>query len=287
MNKNNKMIGVVILILGIMMVFFSGYKLFVSNDSKSNNDSNEIESIEESNNTQNTETNKEDNTNKENTQTNDNTQSKLELKTFGDLQYYLYIPKNATNGMPLIMYLHGATFKNLDISELLKKDGFPKYVNDEIYGDLRSYVVIPKIDSNTKNWVDISDKLSELIKSLNTNYGIDLNKVSLTGHSIGGTGTYQLQIKLPTTFACIAPMSGFIKNSDENINAVSKTKIWAFVGTNDAVISPNSTKQAIKLLKDKGANAKLTEYQDADHFSVPVMGYKDNELIKWFVNCSK
>ena len=155
MNKNNKMIGVVILILGIMMVFFSGYKLFVSNDSKSNNDSNEIESIEESNNTQNTETNKEDNTNKENTQTNDNTQSKLELKTFGDLQYYLYIPKNATNGMPLIMYLHGATFKNLDISELLKKDGFPKYVNDEIYGDLRSYVVIPKIDINTKNCFDI------------------------------------------------------------------------------------------------------------------------------------
>ena len=263
------------------MVSFSGYKLFVSNNSKNNNDSTKIKNTKESNNTQNTEKNKEDNP------TNDNTQSKLELKTIGNLQYYLYVSQNATNGMPLIMYLHGATFKNLDISELLKTDGFPKYVNDEIYGDLRSYVVIPKIDSNTKNWVDISDKLEELIKSLNTNYGIDLNRVSLTGHSIGGTGTYQLQIKLPTTFACIAPMSGFIKNSDENINAVSKTKIWAFVGAKDTVISPNSTKQAIKLLKDKGANAKLTEYQDADHFSVPVMGYKDNELIKWFVDCSK
>ena len=281
MNKNNKIIGVVIFILGIIMVSFSGYKLFVSNNSKNNNDSTKIKNTKESNNTQNTEKNKEDNP------TNDNTQSKLELKTIGNLQYYLYVPKNATNGMPLIMYLHGATFKNLDILELLKTDGFPKYVNDEIYGDLRSYVVIPKIDSNTKNWVDISDKLEELIKSLNTNYGIDLNRVSLTGHSIGGTGTYQLQIKLPTTFACIAPMSGFIKNSDENINAVSKTNIWAFVGAKDTVISPNSTKQAIKLLKDKGANAKLTEYQNADHFSVPVMGYKDNELIKWFVDCSK
>lgn len=25
---------------------------------------------------------------------------------------------------------------------------------------------------------------------------------------MGGTGTYQLQVKLPNTFACIAPMSG-------------------------------------------------------------------------------
>ena len=31
-----------------------------------------------------------------------------------------------------------------------------------------------------------------------------MDKIALTGHSMGGTGTYQLQVKLPNTFACIA-----------------------------------------------------------------------------------
>lgn len=180
---------------------------------------------------------------------NENSSSQLILKQFGDLEYYLYIPNNPTNEMPLIIYFHGATFKNLDISELLNTDGFPKYLNDGYYGDLRAYVVIPKIDEDIKNWEDISDTLKNLIQTTNKDYNIDLNKVSLTGHSIGGTGTYQVAIKLSNTFSCIAPMSGFVRNTDENISALSKIKVWAFVGTNDTVISPNSSKQAVKHIK--------------------------------------
>ena len=268
MNKK-KTIGITIIVIGIILFLFAGYKLLnlnrtTSKDSNLNNiENNSLTEVKEDK----------------------NIESNLELKELDDLEYYLYTPKNPKDNMPLIMYLHGATFKNLEASELLKADGFPKYLNDKVYGDLQSYVVIPKIDESVKNWVDISDSIEKLIKSLNENYKIDLSKVSLTGHSIGGTGTYQLQIKLPNTFACIAPMSGFIRNSDENINALSKTKIWAFVGTNDTVISPNSTKQAIKLLKDKGIDAKITEYQDADHFTVPVLGYKDKDFINWLVNC--
>ena len=280
---NKKIIGLILLIVGILVLSFGAYKIIKSNNTK-NDDETINNDILENNKSDNQE--KDDNINSNDTQNND-LSSKFELKQLGNLQYYLYIPNNPTSSMPLIIYLHGATFKNLDISELLKTDGFPKYVNDGYYGDLRSFVVIPKIDSNTKNWVDISDSLEGLIKSINSNYSIALDKVSLTGHSIGGTGTYQLQIKLPNTFACIAPMSGFVRNSDENIDALSKTKIWAFVGSNDTVISPNSTKQVIKLLKDKDIDAKITEYQDADHFTVPVLGYKDKDFINWLVNCKK
>ena len=31
-----------------------------------------------------------------------------------------------------------------------------------------------------------------------------MDKIALTGHSMGGIGTYQLQVKLPNTFDCIA-----------------------------------------------------------------------------------
>ena len=112
-----------------------------------------------------------------------------------------------------------------------------------------------------------------------------MKKIALTGHSMGGTGTYQLQTKLPNTFACIAPMSGSIQNNADNINALCKTKIWAFVGTEDTVVSPDSSIAIVETLKDMGANAKLTQLVGATHFDVPGLVYKDAELIQWLVNC--
>lgn len=112
-----------------------------------------------------------------------------------------------------------------------------------------------------------------------------MSRVSLTGHSMGGTGTYQLQVKLPTAFACIAPMSGSIRNTEENLTALAKTKIWAFVGTNDTVVDPESSRTIISALQELGASAKITELSDATHFDVPALAYKNDDLIDWLVNC--
>lgn len=219
--------------------------------------------------------------------TNKDIPSSYELKKMGNLQYYLYTPSNPTSSMPLIMYLHGGTNKKSNVEALLTTDGFPQYLYDGLYDDLRAYVVIPKLENNYTGWADISDDLRNLIKTMNTNYEIDMKKVSLTGHSMGGTGTYQVQIKLPNTFACIAPMSGSIKNTEANLNALAKTKIWSFVGTNDTIVSPDSSRTIIDELKRKGADAKITEFENATHFDVPALGYKNTELIEWLVNCGE
>ena len=170
---------------------------------------------------------------------------------------------------------------------MLTTDGFPKYLYDGYYGNLRTYVVIPKFDNSYTGWSDISDTLRNLIKTMNTTYKINMNKVSLTGHSIGGTGTYQVQVKLSNTFACIAPMSGSIQNNETNLSALSKTKVWVFVGTDDTVVNPDSSRTIIQALKDRGANAKITEFSGAGHFDVPAQGYKNSSVINWLVNCSK
>lgn len=264
-----------------------------NNSSKNPTNDNQIKNDKVENNT--TTNNKNNNINNDTSSSdiskeetiNEDITSKYELKSLGNLQYYLYIPSNPTDNMPLIMYLHGGTNKKLNVQALLTTDGFPKYLYDGYYDNLKSYVVIPKLESNYTGWVDISTELRNLIKSINTNYKIDLNKVSLTGHSMGGTGTYQIQIKLSNTFACIAPMSGSIKNTEENLNALSKTKIWAFVGTNDTIVDPTSTRTIIEALKNKGSNAKLTEFDGATHFDIPSLGYKNSEFINWLVNCSK
>ena len=213
--------------------------------------------------------------------------AKMELKKVGNLQYYLYSPKNPTTDMPLIIYLHGGTNKKAEVTALLTTDGFPKYLNDGYYGDLRAYVAIPKLDDNYKGWADIYDQIRTLVKELNQNNNISTSKVALTGHSMGGTGAYQLQVKLPNTFACVAPMSGSIKNTKENLDALSKTKIWAFIGTDDTIVDPESSRTIIAALQDNGANAQITELNGATHFDVPSLAYKNQNLIQWLVRCGK
>ncbi len=302
-----KKILLILVIIGIIVILSVGYGAFKkSNNSnkeiqnkelvKDNNSSIEIDSTKDEKDKLNDNSSSETSTNDNNTSSNSEKKeeivnkdisSKYELKNLGNLQYYLYTPSNPTNNMPLIMYLHGGTNKKLDAQALLTTDGFPKYLYDGYYGNLRAYVVIPKLANNYTGWVDVSNELQNLIKTMNNNYQIDLNKVSLTGHSMGGTGTYQVQIKLPNTFACIAPMSGSIRNNEENLNALSKTKIWAFVGTNDTIVDPASTRTIIETLKNKGADVRLTEFDGATHFNVPSLGYKNSEFINWLVNCSK
>ena len=211
----------------------------------------------------------------------------MELKKIGNLQYYLYSPKNPTKDMPLIIYLHGGTNKKADVTALLTTDGFPKWLNDGYYGDLRAFVAIPKLENSYKGWADIYEPIRNLVKDLNKNYNISMSKVALTGHSMGGTGAYQLQVKLPNTFACVAPMSGSIANTEANLAALSKTKIWAFVGTDDTIVDPESSRVIISVLQDSGANAKITELNGATHFDVPSLAYKNKDLIQWLVRCGK
>lgn len=73
----------------------------------------------------------------------------------------------------------------------------------------------------------------------------------------------------------------------QNINALSKTKIWAFVEKNDKIVDPPSTRAIIEALKNKDANAKLTKFDGATHFDVLALAYKNSKLINWLVNCGK
>ena len=211
----------------------------------------------------------------------------MELKTVGKLKFYLYVPSDPSNEMPLIIYLHGGTNKKADASALLMTDGFPMYLYEGFYGDLRAFVAVPKLEETYTGWVNVSDQIRDMIKSISTEYHIDMSRIALTGHSMGGTGTYQLQTKLQNTFACIAPMSGSVKNTPENVTALAKTKIWAFVGTADTIVDPDSSRTIIGILTNQGADAKITELDGATHFDVPSLAYKDPQLIEWLVSCGE
>lgn len=100
-----------------------------------------------------------------------------------------------------------------------------------------------------KGWIDIKNNLYELINYVITSYKIDKNKITLTGHSMSGTGTWNLALEFPELFSCIAPLSGSVSISEVNINKLKNIPIRAYVGSLDKIVPPTSTIQMIAALK--------------------------------------
>ena len=203
----------------------------------------------------------------------------------GEIKYCLYTPKNPQKNMPLIIYLHGGTSKGDDLSKLTEIDGFPQYLKSGVLGDVRAYVIMPQLKSDKKGWTDISAGIREIIGKAAENYGIDKTKVSLTGHSMGGTGTWGLALANTDLFWKIAPLSGSITLNEQNVNALKNISVRAFVGANDTIVKPQSSKAFVAALKKAGGNAEITEFEGADHFAVPKLTYCDENinLIDWLI----
>lgn len=203
-----------------------------------------------------------------------------------NLKYYLYTPENPKDNMGLIIYLHGGSSKGNDLN-LLLKDGFAKYLKDGDLGNVNAYIIIPQLNSKYKGWTDIKVSIRDLIVNVRKTYNISSNKISLTGHSMGGKGTYDLALAYPNLFSCIVPMSGSINVNDENINTLKNISIWAFVGESDTIVDPSTSINLINELKEDGSNAKITIFENASHFDVPELGYKNSDTINYLVSCSK
>ncbi len=140
----------------------------------------------------------------------------------GDVRSYRqYLPTafNAVSepGVPLIIALHGIGDNMTNFSVV----GF-----DNIADTARFIVVYPqgKLNAFSQNsWnngtllASTNDDiafLSRLIDTMKVKYDIDLNRVYLTGFSMGGIMTYHMLCSLPSRIAAIASVSGPMSDSD-------------------------------------------------------------------------
>ena len=199
-----------------------------------------------------------------------------------ELKYWLYTPKDPTDGMTLILYLHGGSGKGDDPALITAADGFPKYLSEGALGDVRAYAVIPQLSSDKRGWADAKELLLALMTRTKSEFST--GDTVLTGHSMGGTGTWSIAAAYPGTFSRIAPLSGSIKNTPDNIAKLKNIPVRAFVGSADKIVPPESSLEFIDSLKKAGGDAGITVFDGADHFSVPALTYTgDTGIIDWLV----
>ena len=211
------------------------------------------------------------------------TEATMTTGAYGGMPYWLYTPANAEEGMPLIVYLHGVTGKGDDLQQLAVNEDFVRWLYAGQLGDIPAYVLIPQLSSAQKDWIAASDAVAGLIRETAETYAVDQENISLTGFSMGGAGTWFIGASHAGLFARIAPLSGGIKPMETTLKALSALPIRAFVGSEDTVISPQSTWDCAAMLLERGADIQVTEYEGATHTDLPARVYLEGDLLQWLI----
>ena len=143
------------------------------------------------------------------------------------MPYFIYVPsttETSSEPIPLIIWLHGGDeyFLKLD---LVKKRGLPAAL--ENWGDLEkfnAYILCPQwTRTGIKNWQfagwqneKVRAGLDLVIADVLSKYNVDMEKIIISGHSMGGRGAIcnVLHNKNDFEYHKVATISGFIDNYD-------------------------------------------------------------------------
>jgi pimeloyl-ACP methyl ester carboxylesterase len=203
--------------------------------------------------------------------------------------YLTYLPKDydvdLTAKWPTIIFLHGGSSRGSDLKRV-KANGIPDRI--ERGKELPFIVIAPQcpIDKRweTDDWFDI------IYGEITTRYRIDTNRIYLTGLSLGGSGTWYLAMKHPSTFAAIAPISGktshiqFISDSACKLDGVP---IWIFHGKDDEIVDVNETYQIVKKLAQCNVDYSLSILGGHRHWQTQWEVYGEDKIYSWFLECQR
>lgn len=178
------------------------------------------------------------------------------------MDYHIYIPDNATENMPLIVYLHGTgAIGNPEYNE-----NNPAITQaNAVYGDDFPFILLAPSSMYNRSWnvKYVPDLLKSLVDYIAEHYNVDRNKIILFGHSMGAIGVFR-QIELFGDFYSAAvPVS--LTNTD-NINVESSTviPIWGFSGTEESPHEYNMRK-LFEQINESGGNAVFSAIEGAEH----------------------
>jgi len=204
------------------------------------------------------------------------------------LNYLLFMPRDTTaveNGKyPLIVTLHGIGERGSDLWKV-KNEGLPKILDGK--NDFKFIVVSPQCPSTTEWYYNdgIQQKLDKMIDSVISRYPVDVNRIYLTGLSMGGIGTLDLAIRYPARFAALIPIAFRIEDGWD-LCIIKDIPLWGFHGQKDDIIPVSKAQSVINNLIACGGNPLFTIYPDLYHDSW-TRTYNNPDLYTWLLTKKK
>lgn len=197
-----------------------------------------------------------------------------------ELGAYVYVPENiSAEKLPLIVFLHGAGERGNGKEDLekLKLAGIPKYLNQD--KEYPAVILMPQCPCDLV-WNNLVLPLKKLIDEVIENYNIDQSRISITGLSMGGYGTWEMGLIYPNFFSAIAPICG--GGLSWRAGLLKDIPIWAFHGDADDVVPLQNSIEMVDAVNKAGGKARLTIFHNVKHNSWDE-AYNSSNLLEWLI----
>jgi|WetSurMetagenome_2_1015567.scaffolds.fasta_scaffold04186_4 predicted peptidase len=212
------------------------------------------------------------------------------------MPYRLFRPKvGPGKKYPLVLFLHGSSGSGTDNElQLQKANMFGSVLwtlprNQEKHP---CFVLVPQSEVNWPPVKLVPDKLPEILPGLGAGCRlaveivegllakepIDPTRIYVTGHSMGGAGTWTLISLRPDLFAAGVPVAGRADLGE--IPGAARVAVWSFHGLKDEVEPVQTSREILAALQASGGKPLYTEYPEVEHNSF-MWAYTEPALVEW------
>jgi predicted esterase len=199
-------------------------------------------------------------------------------KVDGTLQpYQVFVPAayDRSKPFPLVIALHGMGGDENSYFQTYGQGAF------KLEAEKHGYVVAcPKGRKPASMYVGDAEKdVMDVIAEVKRDYIIDPDRIYLTGHSMGGFGTWTVAMSHPDVFAAIAPISGGSTNP-AGMSKITHIPELVVHGDNDPTVPVDRSRVMVAMGKKLGIEIRYLEVPGGDHGSVVAPAFKD--VFDWF-----
>lgn len=211
--------------------------------------------------------------------------------------YLLFLPadygKDRAKKWPVMLFLHGSGEAGDGTTQLQKValHGPPKLAAARP-GDFQFILISPQNPAPDRNapksarrgW-DPKVVKGLLDGVLAEHKQADVDRVYLTGLSMGGFGSWAMAAAYPDTFAAVAPVCG--GGDPSTAGKIKDLPFWVFHGEQDPTVPIARSQAMVNALKAAGAkDVEFTKYPTLKHDSWTVT-YDNPKLYAWFLSHSR
>lgn len=191
--------------------------------------------------------------------------------------YQVFVPTayDRSRAAPLVIALHGMGGDENSYFLAYGQGAF------KVEAEKRGYIVAcPKGRKPASMYMGDAEKdVMDVIAEMTRDYKIDPDRIYLTGHSMGGFGTWSVAMSHPEVFAAIAPVSGG-SNFPAGMSKIAHIPEIVIHGDNDPTVPVERSRVMVEMGKKLGIEIKYVEVPGGDHGNVVAPTFKD--VFDWF-----
>jgi pimeloyl-ACP methyl ester carboxylesterase len=198
----------------------------------------------------------------------------------GELQpFRIFLPEGwqSRPRMPVVVALHGATGDENTYFDRYMEPRTGQNLFKKLGQEHGFMLAAPNGRGPFGMYVGDSERdVLEMIERVQALFAVDVKAVFLTGHSMGGMGSWNLGFRSPERFAALAPVAGRPPNALVELLEKSPEKpVFFAVGLNDAIVLPAKTREWADIARQHLRHFEYREYPKDDHFGIGLSSMGD------------